>query len=330
MSGHFLRDLKSKLPHSRILAISALNAMLEGTRCQDSSQDEQFYFYHNKQLGNSSIGRILNQIIQEEGLLSEALNSLSLLHIDDDSETSASKGYIESSFFQSVTDEELTLFYFDFLAQWPRTPCWIPFPGVDKFHPNFARIFQRLAQECGTPILHALMNIIEQFSSAKERSKQSVAAEILAGILHSDVSGLPGAWDSWMMLQLQKIMVAPSLESFPEWASCIQYAVTGKGKYGAQIPVLRQRIFNCLEKTSAQSASTSAIVARRYFFLSVALTEISPPTMPGEEFQYHKELLKELLCNMSHSSAQVYVFLQILFHLTAYILILLLLVQIMW
>ncbi|XP_020109753.1 proteasome activator subunit 4-like isoform X2 [Ananas comosus] len=303
--GHFLRDLKSKLPHSRILAISALNALLEGTRCQDSSQDEQFYFYHNKQLGNSSIGRILNQIIQEEGLLSEALNSLSLLHIDDDSETSASKGYIESSFFQSVTDEELTSFYFDFLAQWPRTPCWIPFPGVDKFHPNFARIFQRLAQECGTPILHALMNIIEQFSSAKERSKQSVAAEVLAGILHSDVSGLPGAWDSWMMLQLQKIMVAPSLESIPEWASCIQYAVTGKGKNGTQIPVLRQRIFNCLEKTSAQSASTSAIVARRYFFLSVALTEISPPTMPVEEFQYHKELLKELLCNMSHSSAKV-------------------------
>ncbi|OAY75058.1 Proteasome activator subunit 4 [Ananas comosus] len=296
--GHFLRDLKSKLPHSRILAISALNALLEGTRCQDSSQDEQFYFYHNKQLGNSSIGRTLNQIIQEEGLLSEALNSLSLLHIDDDSETSA-------SFFQSVTDEELTLFYYDFLAQWPRTPCWIPFPGVDKFHPNFARIFQQLAQECGTPILHALMNVIEQFSSAKERSKQSVAAEVLAGILHSDVSGLPGAWDSWMMLQLQKIMVAPSLESIPEWASCIQYAVTGKGKNGTQIPVLRQRIFNCLEKTSAQSASTSAIVARRYFFLSVALTEISPPTMPVEEFQYHKELLKELLCNMSHSSAQV-------------------------
>lgn len=47
------------------------------------------------------------------------------------------------------------------------------------------------------------------------------------------------------------------------------------------------------------------IVAKRYTFLSVALIEISPPSMPYVEIQYHDRLLEELLGNMNHSSAHV-------------------------
>ncbi|KAI7996992.1 Proteasome activator subunit 4 [Camellia lanceoleosa] len=54
---------------------------------------------------------------------------------------------------------------------------------------------------------------------------------------------------------------------------------------------------------------TTTVVAKRLVFLSVALIEVSPPRMPMLEIQLHRKLLKELLGNMSHSSAQVFSFL---------------------
>ncbi|RWV87099.1 hypothetical protein GW17_00050946 [Ensete ventricosum] len=111
-----------------------------------------------------------------------------------------------------------------------------------------------------TAVLKALQNTLDDFSSAKERSKQCVAAEVMA--------------------------------------------VTGKGKYGTRIPLLRQRILDCLIVPLPQTMATN-IVSKRYAFLSVALAEISPPRMPIAEVHYHHQLLEELLDNMSHSSAQV-------------------------
>ncbi|XP_020110072.1 proteasome activator subunit 4 [Ananas comosus] len=294
-AGHFLRNLKSQLPQSRLLAISALNTLIEGEQHKSSG--------HPKQYENSSIGGVLNQILQEEGFFNETLNSLSNVHIID-TETLASKGNHGSSSFQSATDKAITLFYFDFSASWPRTPSWISLLGGDTFYSNFARIFKRLIQECGIPVLYSLGTALEEFSSAKERSKQCVAAEALAGLLHSDINGLLEEWDKWIMPQIEKIILAPSVESIPEWAACIRYAVTGKGKYGTRIPILRQKILDCLARPLPQSLATS-ILAKRYSFLSIALIEISPHRMIREEAEYHLKLLDELLGNMSNLSAQV-------------------------
>lgn len=302
MTGHFLRNLKSQLPQSRILAISALNTLLQGTPHKISSQEQQQSEYP-KENNNPSTEGILNEILMEDGFFSETLNSLSHVHIIAD-ETSVTRGNQGESSFQSLADKAITFFYFDFLASWPRTPSWISFYGGDTFYSNFARIFKRLIQECGSPVLKALQNTLDEFSSAKERSKQCVAAEVMAGILHSDVGVLSEAWDEWMMNQLQKIMVASSVETIPDWAACIRYAVTGKGKYGTRIPLLRQRILDCLIVPLPQTMATN-IVSKRYAFLSVALAEISPPRMPIAEVHYHHQLLEELLDNMSHSSAQV-------------------------
>lgn len=296
--------MKSQLPQSKMLAISALNTLLQGTPHKISSQELQLSADHLKESNDSSVEGVLNQILREEGFFNETLNSLSHVHIIADSESSASKGTQGVSSFQSVADKAITFFYFDFSASWPRTPSWISLVGNDTFYSNFARIFKRLVQECGTPVLNALQDALEEFSSAKERAKQCVAAEVMAGILHSDVNGLLEAWDSRMMLQLQKIMVTPSVESIPEWAACIRYAVTGKGKYGTRIPLLRQRILDCLARPLPQTM-TSNVVAKRYSFLSVALIEISPPRMPTAEVHYHDKLLAELLDKMTHPSAQV-------------------------
>ena len=302
-SGHFLKNLKSQLPQTRLLAISALNTLLKESPYKMSALEHPGSAGDFQGHKKSSLEGALSQIFQEEGFFSETLSSLSHVHITADAENTTSRNHGSSS-FQSLADKSITLFYFDFSSSWPRTPSWISLLGSDTFYSNFARIFKRLFQECGMPVLSALRNSLEEFANAKERSKQCVAAEALAGVLHSDVSGLLEAWDSWMMDQLQNVILAPSVESIPEWAACIRYAVTGKGKRGTNIPVLRQKIMNCLAAPLPPTVTTT-VVAKRFAFLSAALIEVSPPRMPVAEMQLHETLLKELLCNMSHSSAQV-------------------------
>ncbi|KAK9268815.1 hypothetical protein L1049_000579 [Liquidambar formosana] len=303
-AGHFLKNLKSQLPQTRILAISALNTLLKESPYKLSAEEEPGFSGDSQGNTKSPLEEALTQIFQEESFFSETLNSLSHVHIVTDTESASSRGNHGNSSIQSLADKSITRFYFDFSASWPRTPSWISLLGSDTFYSNFARIFKRLVQECGIPVLLALKSTLEEFTNAKERSKQCVAAEALAGVLHSDVNGLLGAWDSWMRAQLQNIIQAPSVESIPEWAACIRYAVTGKGKYGTKVPLLRQQILECLVTPLPQMVTTT-VVAKRYAFISAALIEVSPQRMPVSEIQLHHKLLDELLVNMSHSSAQV-------------------------
>lgn len=303
-SGHFLKSLKCQLPQTRILAISALNTLLKESPYKFSAEEKPFF--SDDLWGNtkSSLEGALTRIFQEDGFFNETLNSLSLVHIITDSESTSSGGNNANSIFQSLTDKSITRFYFDFSASWPRTPSWISLIDSNSFYSKFARIFKRLVQECGMSVLLALRSTLEEFANAEERSKQCVAAEAFAGILHSDVNGILGAWDSWMMVQLQNIILAQSVESIPEWASCIRYAVSGKGRYGTRVPLLRQKILDCLA-TPLPPKVTTTIVAKRYAFLSASLIEISPKKMAAGELQLHNKLLEELLGNMCHSSAQV-------------------------
>ncbi|KAH9652585.1 proteasome activator subunit 4 [Citrus sinensis] len=303
-AGHFLKNLKSQLPQTRILAISALNTLLKESPYKTSLEDRPLLSENSQGNSKSSLEGALSEIFQEDGFFDETFNSLSHVHIIADTESTSSRGSHGNSSFQSLADKSITRFYFDFSASWPRTPSWISLLGSDTFYSNFARIFKRLIQECGMPMIVAIKSTLEEFANAKERSKQCVAAEALAGVLHSDVDGLLGAWDSWMMIQLKSIILAPSVESIPEWAACIRYAVTGKGKHGTRVPLLRQQILNCLV-TPLPPTVTTTVVAKRYAFLSAALIEISPQKMTLPEIQLHIGLLEELLNNMCHSSAHV-------------------------
>jgi proteasome activator subunit 4 len=286
-----------------MLAISALNTLLQGTPDKASVNDSQHPLDHPEESSISSTGSFLNDIIQEEGFMSDALNSLSHVHIISDNDGSSKSSHGASS-FQSGSDKAITYFYFDFSASWPCTPSWISLVGGGTFYSSFARIFKRLIQQCGMPVMSSLQTALEEFLSSKERSRQCVAAEAMAGMLHSDVTGNLESGSDWLMLQLQKIVLAPSVESVPEWATCIRYAVTGKERSGTRAPVLRQKVLDCLCTAVPQSIATS-VLAKRYSFLSVALIEISPRKMSPAEDQYHVKILNELLDNMSHSSAQV-------------------------
>nr|XP_043630941.1 proteasome activator subunit 4 [Erigeron canadensis] len=303
-AGHFLKNLKSQLPQTRILAISALNMLLKESPYRLSAEEQSVATGSSHENAKSSLEGTLSNIFQEEGFFSDTFDSLSNVHIISDTDNSSSRGGHGNSSFQSLADKSITRFYFDFSSSWPRTPTWISLFGTDTFYSSFARIFKRLVQECGVAVVLSLKGALEEFANAKERSKQCVAAEAFAGLLHADVFGLEEAWDSWMMALLQNILLAPSVESVPEWAGCIRYAVTGKGKYGTRVPLLRQRIFDCLIEPLPQTVTTT-VVAKRYSFLSAALIEVSPLRMPLSEIQLHYKLLEELLDKMSHPTAHV-------------------------
>ncbi|KAL4343140.1 hypothetical protein S245_036097 [Arachis hypogaea] len=302
-AGHFLKNLKSQLPQTRILAISALNTLLKESPYKLSPGEKSAVLEDLQGNAKSSLEEALTHTFQEEGFFNETLNSLSHVHIISDSESASRGGHGDSS-FQSLADKSITRFYFEFSASWPRTPSWISFFGSDTFYSSFARIFKRLVQECGMPVVVALKGAVDEFTTAKERSKQCVAAEVLAGVLHSDVDGLLGEWESWLMPQLKNIILAQSVESVPEWATCIRYAVTGKGKYGTRVPLLRQKILDALMTPLPPTVATT-VTAKRYAFLAAALIEISPQKMPAAEIQLHNILLNEVLGNMCRSSAQV-------------------------
>ncbi|XP_073225318.1 proteasome activator subunit 4-like [Cicer arietinum] len=302
-AGHFLKNLKSQLPQTRILAISALNTLLKESPYKLSPGEKSDVLEDLKGHVKSSLEGTLTQTFQEDGFFNDTLTSLSHVHIITDKET-ASRGNHGDSSIQSLADTSITGFLFEFSASWPRTPSWISFLGSDTFYSSFARTFKRLVQECGMPVVLALKGAVDEFTVAKERSKQCVAAEALAGVLHSDIDGLSEAWESWLMLQLKNIILAQSVESVPEWSSCIRYAVTGKGKYGTRVPLLRQKILDSLMTPLPPTVATT-VTAKRYAFLAAALIEISPQKMPVGEIQLHDTLLKEVLGNMCHSSAQV-------------------------
>ncbi|XP_073279916.1 proteasome activator subunit 4-like isoform X2 [Primulina huaijiensis] len=303
IAGHFLKNLKSHLPQTRILAISALNTLLKESPYKLPEHNINVTGELQRD-AKSSLEGALTDIFQEEGFFNEILNSLSHVHIFTDADGASSRENYGNTSLQSFADKSMTRFYFDFSAAWPRTPSWISLFGSDTFYSSFARIFKRLIQECGMPVLLALKSSLVDFADAKERSKQCVAAEAFAGVLHADVSGISEAWDSWMEVKLQNIIHAPSVESIPEWTASIRYAVTGKGKSGTRVPRLRHQVIGCLMKPLPQTVATS-VISKRYTFLSAAFIEVSPPRMPELEVQMHYELVNELLSNMSHSSAQV-------------------------
>ncbi len=56
----------------------------------------------------------------------------------------------------------------------------------------------------------------EAVLSVDERGKQCVAAELIAGLLHSDVQCVQDAWLVWLRSLLRKALLQSSVESAPE------------------------------------------------------------------------------------------------------------------
>eukprot|EP01018_Ginkgo_biloba_P025846 Gb_04235 [translate_table: standard] len=301
IAGHFLVNLKSQIPPVRVLAAASLVLLLQASPYKNSSSESSLHSGDLNINVGSSLESALNEIIQEEGFIDAMLNSLSHDHIFPDAHSASSRG----GHAISISDKSMTGWFQAFYASWPRTRNWNSMFKGDAFLPSFAKLFKRLAQECGLTVLQALRSPLEELLIAtEEQDKQCVASEVLAGVLHSDVSYVLEAWDSWLRNMLHKVLLQSTVESTPEWAACVRFAVTGKGRDGKIIPLLRQKILECLAEPLPTTVATN-IVAKRFTLLCAALLEVSPSCMPAAEINFHENLLQEVLDGMGHSAAQV-------------------------
>ncbi|XP_057863518.2 proteasome activator subunit 4 isoform X2 [Cryptomeria japonica] len=298
---HFAVHLKSHLPPVRFLAAASLVLLLQASPYKKSINDNLQSSCLNVAI-ESSLEDALNPILTGEGFFKDMLNGLSFDHFFADSNNTSGGG---NRITQSIRDKSINGWFQAFYDPWPRSRNWNSLLWGGAFLPSFAKLFKRLVQECGETVLQALQNPLEELLIAtEERDKQCLASEVLAGLLHSDVSLVLEAWESWLCTAVHKVVRQPTVETNTEWATCIRFAVTGKGRDGKAIPLMRQKILECLAEPLSTTVATH-MVAKRFTLLSAALIETYPSCMPPTEITLQENLLEEVLNCMGHSAAQV-------------------------
>ena len=179
--------------------------------------------------------------------------------------------------------------YEAFYAPWPRSRNWIDLLKGETFVRGFAKLFRCLVKECGETVQQSLQSPLEELDVKEEKGKQCLASEVLAGVLHSDVKHILEAWDNWLCAALRTGLRQSTVETTAEWAACVRFAVTGKGRDGKSIPLLRQKIMDCLAEPLASNVPTR-MVAKRFDLLCATLVELSPSSVSTSEINLQEKL----------------------------------------
>ncbi|BBN03450.1 proteasome activator subunit 4 [Marchantia polymorpha subsp. ruderalis] len=298
IAGGFMANLQSELPALRPLSVIALLFLLQAT------SSKAFYGEKPSWLKNGngteyavSLKSAIISILQRQGFGQKVITNLAADHHYFEGQNSYNP--------QQMSDVGLTALMPTFMRDWPRTLTWDSKLEGEAFLPTFARLFQYLLQECGSPVLDALRVPLEDAcNDVEERGKQCIAAEIMAGLLHSDVEGIVEAWDDWMKPLLHKVVLQSTLESAAEWAACVRFAVGGEGRDGREVPKLRYKILDCLAEPLPDRASTS-LLTKRLTLLRAAVSELLPMSRLDCDVKFQISLLDEIMTYMSHSAPQV-------------------------
>eukprot|EP00250_Pteridium_aquilinum_P022210 c25325_g1_i2 orf=249-5699(+) len=297
VAGGFLNNLKSELPPLRPLSVIALLFLLEATPHWDiklggsaTISPEEVCNSESNGFDNSMANVLDDQKFGE--------NVVSKLAIDRQSGE-------DEGFSQQISDAGLTSFMPTYMREWPHTRTWDADMQGDQFSPTFAKLFKRLVQKFGSVVLKILHGPLEEVTKATDdRGKQCIAAEIMAGILHSDAECVLADWEEWISSLFRKFLVLPTLDSASEWAACIRFAVGGKGRNGSRMPLLRPKVLECVAQCVPEKSS-STLISRKLMFLRAALVELLPAYSSREEITFQSCVLKQVLHLQNHSSPQV-------------------------
>ncbi|KAJ7527156.1 hypothetical protein O6H91_16G039400 [Diphasiastrum complanatum] len=307
VAGHFLRNLKSELPPLRPISAIALllllgTSRLKQVKTREETLSTELQPIHEKgEMVKSCTESILVPILKDHSFCESMVHSLALDHHYSEGQGRTGRG---GGRFQLASDLGITAMMPSVSRGWPRTLSWESSMKGESFSPRIAKLFKCLLQECGSSFLEVLHSPLQDvINEVDERSRQCIAAEVMAGILHSDVPCISEAWDLWLEKLLYKALMQANVESVPEWAACIRYTVTGKGKIGQRAPTLRHKILVTLAQPLPSSSSTSLIV-KRLDFLLAATVELSP-TFLEKEHLFQLAILEEVVKYMTHSAPQV-------------------------
>ncbi|BBN11909.1 proteasome activator subunit 4 [Marchantia polymorpha subsp. ruderalis] len=304
IAEQFLSNLSSELPALRPLSIIALLCLLQAWSHESLVAKAPEALKAKKELGSLSLKDVLIPIIQKQGFGGTIIQNLAFDHHYPEGSGRTGR-WNGSRTTARISDLGLTDLMPPFTRDWPRTRTWDSGMRGEAFSVNSAKLFKRLARECGEVLVNALRGPLEEVANLpEERGKQCVAAEIIGGLLQSDVKCVVAAWDDWLRPTLQKCLMQATVESGPEWAACIRFSLTGKGGRGESSPVLRYEILECLAEPLPSTASTS-LIAKRLMLLRAALVEYRPVPSQSKEGLLHAHLLREMTSSMAHAAPQV-------------------------
>lgn len=309
IAGQFFSNLKSELPPLRPMSVIALQFLLQSPTEVSAEGKSDNDSPTSTALANQgfplSVKDTIVELFQDEEFFSSVVQNLAFDHHYPEGPGRSGRSNFAGSSRQRMSDLGITAYMPSFIREWPRTRTWDSLSRGEAFSANFARVFEYLVQECGSRALAALHGPLEEASNAvDERGKQCVAAEIFAGILHSDAACVLEAWDAWLGPLLRKVVMQANLESVTEWAACIRFAMTRKGNNGLSEPLLSGKILDCLVEPVSASASTS-LVARRFTLLQAAIMELRPGPAGMKSFAFQEALMTEVMSSMAHPAAQV-------------------------
>lgn len=298
--GQFLRNLNSDLPPLRPLSVAALLLLLQPAPYKVSSKQESLQKHQaTAQCAQNSV----ISTFQEERFSEKMVSNLGFDHT-----YAEGPGGTVRSMMRSMPELGLTALLPSFLREWPRTRTWDATMNGEAFSSNHAKLFKRMVQEGGDVVLDSLRGPLEEAVTAvEERGKQCVAAELVAGLLHADVQCVADAWPVWICTLLRKALLQSTVESAPEWAACVRFAVTGKGYTGRNPPLLRFQVLESLVEPLAPSSASTSLVTKRLMFLRAALVEVLPASRSTNEILYQSTVLSELMTCMSHAASQVFI-----------------------
>lgn len=299
VAGGFLSNLKSEFPPLRPLSVIALLFILETNRRKEVNSRGSMSFSiqgmcHSK--GQNLLSEnSMETVLHDKKFCENVINKLAV-----DRQSVEDEGFST----QQMSDAGLTSFMPTYMREWPHTRTWEHDMEGEQFSPAFAKLFKRLVQEFGSTVLNILNGPLEEAVSTEDRGKQCIAAEIMAGLLHSDAECVIASWDEWIRPLLLKYLLLPAIKSAPEWAACIRFAVGGKGRDGNRVPMLRYKILQCVAEQLPEKSSTS-LIAKRLMFLRAALLELLPVYSLPEEISFQRDLLDEVLHLIGHPAPQV-------------------------
>ncbi|KAG0602531.1 hypothetical protein M758_10G020700 [Ceratodon purpureus] len=294
IAGVFINNLTSDLPALRPLSVMALmfllppvprkavkNGMTKGSARPQSMAD------------GTSMENIISSVFLAQDFGNNVVKQLSHDH-------NYAEGHSAYQ-YSSMNDMGLTALMPSVKRDWPYTRTWDSNSSGEQFSLYYAKLFKSLVRESGSSVLQQLRPPLEEAARAvEERGKQCIAAEIIAGLIRSDMACVTEAWHDWLRPLLRNVLLQGTVESAVEWAACVRYALGRKGRSGQQGPVLRSCVIECLAEPLPKRAATS-VMTKRLMLLQAALHELGP----DQELEFQAALLTEIFDYVNHPAAQV-------------------------
>ncbi|GBG77688.1 hypothetical protein CBR_g24134 [Chara braunii] len=314
--------LSTSDPSGKPWNISIQEEEHKGHQLPDMEGGEVASSHGGAQLHRQQLCETLIKVIQREGFPGTMLSNLALDHHLAEGAAGAGDRSTGQARTSRAADPGASLLralgIWTLVMEWPRSKNRDSLHVGTVFSLPTAEFWERLmdmfadfssAVGQDEVLLNAIREPLEAaIATVDDRQKQCMAAEVVAGLLHSGGPAVVRAWGSWLRSTVTQALQQCTVELMSEWAACVRYIATGKGQCGLTPPKLRRELVVCLMEPVPASAGSGQIV-KRLGLLGACLGEMMVPPADESEDDFDvalkNALLDELQEMMNNSARQV-------------------------